>query len=88
MWEDRGRGREGTDGRLSVRCNDANNQRNSETLTRRGREMLDPRFFYRGTGKEMSSCRKRTRISYSSVIYRLWAQGCGWDFSKIVQLEG
>lgn len=46
MWEDRGRGREGTDGRLSVRCNDANNQRNSETLTRRGREMLDPHFFF------------------------------------------
>lgn len=32
-----GRGREGTDGRLSVRCNDANNPRNSETLARRGR---------------------------------------------------
>lgn len=47
MWEDRGRGREGTDGRLSVRRNDANNPRNSETLTRRGREMLDPRFIQR-----------------------------------------
>lgn len=32
-----GRGREGTGRRLSVRCNDAHNPRNSETLARRGR---------------------------------------------------
>lgn len=30
----------GGDG-LSIRCNDANNSRNSETPTRRGREMID-----------------------------------------------
>lgn len=37
-------GWEGADRRLSVRGSDANNPRNSETLTRRGKEVLEPQF--------------------------------------------
>lgn len=51
VWEDTGTRGGGweislswTDGRLSVRRNDADNPRNSETLTRRGRGMLDPQW--------------------------------------------
>lgn len=53
-WEDRKRGSGGTDGRLSVRCRDANNPRNSETLTRRGRGMFDHQLNQRNKqrGKE------------------------------------